>query len=446
MNKTVMELVQFMEQAYQDKWGYVWGAGGEVYTEAVAKRLHSIYKTAKYDATYYLTTQLKRWGGRRVADCSGLIQAFRGLDDTANGLMQKCKEVGLLRDFDGSIGRLVFCVQTGAANHVGIMVSGGYVIHSTNSERGVIKERLSTSNRGWTHYGVPLWVDYAFNRPTAKVTNKSSLNDICWLQNRLNEVTQAKLVVDGIYGAKTQIALTYYRKHLGLYREGMSGANCNKRLIKLLGAGTVTSQVERDYIGRLVKRFESGSKGSLCLDSCGNDWGLSCGSYQLTLRWGNCIKFLQKYFKAEASKLYINLSMPDKAQKAWPGKEYCSSPAEVKAVWMQCYNKVGADKFFDLEYEYIKVKYYDQAVKALKDKYGYEPDNRAMQECTWSWSVHRGVSGMLKEFAQCWGVPKSKLFETCYDIRYKSFAYPRYSTGKDSERVLLRGYLLDKAI
>lgn len=40
--------------------------------------------------------------------------------------------------------------------------------------------------------------------------------------------------------------------------------------------------MNQDYIGRLVKQFESGNKGSLALGSCGNDWGISCGSYQLT--------------------------------------------------------------------------------------------------------------------------------------------------------------------
>ena len=49
-----------------------------------------------------------------------------------------------------------------------------------------------------------------------------------------------------------------------------------------------------DYIGKYVKKYESGNKGSLCLDNCGYDWGLSAGSYQLTLRYGNCIKFLKK--------------------------------------------------------------------------------------------------------------------------------------------------------
>lgn len=59
-----------------------------------------------------------------------------------------------------------------------------------------------------------------------------------------------------------------------------------------------------DYIGKYVKKFESGSKGSLALSSCGNDWGLSCGSYQLTLRWGNCIRFLKNTFQQKRH-LYI---------------------------------------------------------------------------------------------------------------------------------------------
>ena len=59
-----------------------------------------------------------------------------------------------------------------------------------------------------------------------------------------------------------------------------------------------------DYIGKYVKRFESGNTESLTLDSCGYDYGLSCGSYQLTLRYGNCIKFLRKYFPNESQTLY----------------------------------------------------------------------------------------------------------------------------------------------
>ena len=397
---------------------------------------------------YYLTTQMQRWGGRRVADCSGLIQAFRGQDDTAHGLMQKCGKVGPLKDFDGSIGRLVFCAKTGRADHVGIMIGGGYVIHSTSSEKGVIKERLSTSTRGWTHYGIPVWIDYSFTRPKKKITAKSSVNDICWLQDALNKTIGAKLVVDGEYGQKTSLAVVSYRKKIGLYQDTITGITFHEKLIKLLAAGDVTYQGKGDYIGRLVKPYESGSKGSLCLESCGNDWGLSCGSYQLTLRWGNCIHFLKKYFPEETKSLYFKDDMPGKAQKAWPGKEYCSSPAEVKMAWQKCYKKVGTEQFFKYEHEYIRSIYYDPVLKGLKEKYGYVPGNRAMQECIWSWSVHRGVAGMLREFGAIYDkkLTGKQLFENCYDERYKNFPYPRYATGKGSERVLLRRHLDGKMI
>lgn len=101
-----------------------------------------------------------------------------------------------------------------------------------------------------------------------------------------------------------------------------------------------------DYIGRLVKSFESGKRGSLSLGQCGNDWGLSCGSYQLTLRWGNCIAFLKKYWPTKATSLYFNSEKGDFAQAFWPGPNYCSSPDEVKRVWMECYEAEGDKGFF----------------------------------------------------------------------------------------------------
>lgn len=73
----------------------------------------------------------------------------------------------------------------------------------------------------------------------------------------------------------------------------------------------------KDYIGRYVKQFESGNKGSLCLAQCGYDYGLSCGSYQLTLRWGNCISFLKRYFPEVATDLYFN-NLPDIKSAKYP--------------------------------------------------------------------------------------------------------------------------------
>lgn len=83
-----------------------------------------------------------------------------------------------------------------------------------------------------------------------------------------------------------------------------------------------------DYIGRYTKQYESGNLGSLAFGNCGNDWGLSCGSYQLTLRWGNCITFLKKYFPQNAKNLYYN--GPDEPSSYYPGIHFCSAPEDVK--------------------------------------------------------------------------------------------------------------------
>lgn len=54
--------------------------------------------------------------------------------------------------------------------------------------------------------------------PSKKITQESSIEDILWAQRRLNEVLPSwypKLTVDGIYGAKTRIAVLIYWDQLG---------------------------------------------------------------------------------------------------------------------------------------------------------------------------------------------------------------------------------------
>lgn len=200
-----------------------------------------------------------------------------------------------------------------------------------------------------------------------------------------------------------------------------------------------------DYIGKHVKKFESGSQGSLALGSCGNDWGLSCGSYQLTLRWGNCINFLTKYFPAESKGLYFKASK-DIATANWPGAAYCSSPTEVKAVWISCYNKYGSDKFFECEHEYMKTNFYDKIKTKIADYINLDCASRALQECFWSWSIHRGIQGAYNEFIaaiknkniSC--MDQEVLFDLLYDMRYEKCAFNRYKkgAGSSSERETLR--------
>lgn len=200
-----------------------------------------------------------------------------------------------------------------------------------------------------------------------------------------------------------------------------------------------------DYIGKYVKKYESGNKGSLCFDNCGYDWGLSAGSYQLTLRYGNCIKFLKKYFSKEASSLYFNENAEDVKVKEWPGQHYSSNPKMVEEVWIRCYNKVGEEEFFKYEHEYIKSQYYDRIKKKIIDYIDLDNTCRAFQELFWSWSVNCGVTGCYNEFMKAlekinYKISSfEKLFDACYDIRYLNKGTNRYKKGlKDSERETLR--------
>lgn len=230
-NKKASELVSFAEKALKEKWGYVWGSSGETYSKDVAEKLYGMHKTSTYDKTYYLTTQMNLWGGRRVCDCSGLLRAF-GASGTADNMYTKSISKGRLATCALLPGTLIFCQgSNGLMNHVGVLVENAYIIHSTNSQKGVIKEKLSASTRGWTHWGLANFIDYdtvATSQPTV-ATDKPTLRKgsiggaVKELQNLLNKKINAGLVVDGDFGTKTHTAVTLYQSKNNLSMDGIVG-------------------------------------------------------------------------------------------------------------------------------------------------------------------------------------------------------------------------------
>lgn len=197
----------------------------------------------------------------------------------------------------------------------------------------------------------------------------------------------------------------------------------------------------KDYIGRLVKRFESGDKGSLSTGQSGLDSGGSYGTYQFTLRYGVVIDFLKKFFAEEAKELYYN--GPDVASSNWLGKNYSSSPDEVTKVWMACYNKVGAAKFFEYEHQQIENICYKPCKDRIIIQTGIDIDkiSRAYQELVWSGSVHFGATTfgdmLVKAIRQVGDFARyqDKVFDLIYQMRYEKMkeAYPnpgnRYLPG-----------------
>ncbi|HOJ79161.1 MAG TPA: hypothetical protein PL158_13860, partial [Bacillota bacterium] len=56
--------------------------------------------------------------------------------------------------------------------------------------------------------------------------------------------------------------------------------------------------------------------------------------------------------------------------------------------------------FLKLQHNFIKHKYFDEAAKELKDKYGFDVSSKsiALQNVLWSTAVQHGVSGAVKIF------------------------------------------------
>lgn len=209
----------------------------------------------------------------------------------------------------------------------------------------------------------------------------------------------------------------------------------------------------KDYVGRLVERFESGKDGCYSHSQCGNDWGLSLGTNQRILRYGISIKFLKKYFSGNScvDSLYFNEGK-DVAVSYYPGQAYCSSPTDVQNAWNYCINKVGKIQFEQYEYADILEKYYYPCCSILKPVLDINTTNRAYQEMVFAGSILYGAETYAKKILAIInsgkfrvGEDPAKLFNLVYDSCYADYGWMRHSRHKtlDSEWYTLRPYLTE---
>jgi len=144
---------------HKDRWGYVMGGQGELYTEELAKRWASIRRSGKTSA--YFLANAKPWYSppRRIVDCSGLIvQALRTCipdyaDRSANTFKGQFVKAGDIRDIPETAGLAVW-----KNGHIGVYLGEGKVCESRGIAFGVVISDLNTQK--WTHYGKLKGVDY----------------------------------------------------------------------------------------------------------------------------------------------------------------------------------------------------------------------------------------------------------------------------------------------
>ena len=155
--KNAHDLVEWAKQAHAKKLVYVWGAYGDVLTEAVLTGKVSQYPDEVGGKEGYIRTH---WLGGRTADCIGLIKGYawfncdtgqieyrsNGVRDTGSDpMLDMATEKGTIDTMPDIPGIAVWM-----DGHIGIYVGGGQTIHAANTELGVIMTPLAQS--GWTHW------------------------------------------------------------------------------------------------------------------------------------------------------------------------------------------------------------------------------------------------------------------------------------------------------
>ena len=173
---TTQELIAKFQQALSEKWGYIWGTAGVMWTAAKQKELEKTTDSDREQGRRYG----KKWIGHMVADCSGLFTwAFKQLGGTmyhgSNTMYLKwCSDKGKLsggKRTDGKElkpGTAVFVWNGKNYSHVGLYIGDGTVIEAMGTRNGVTTTKVNASK--WTNWGELKGVEYGSELPGTELS------------------------------------------------------------------------------------------------------------------------------------------------------------------------------------------------------------------------------------------------------------------------------------
>lgn len=218
------DLINLFRQALEEKWGYIWGEAGDVWT-AANQRAAEREMTIRYGS---------KWVGRRVADCSGMfVWAYgeRGekIYHGSNTIFDKytAKTGALAGEVAILPGTAVFKIEKGRRTHIGLYVGAGKVIEARGTQSGVIESDLDW----WDEWGTLKAVDYSGVEPEVVLLDVPALRKgdkgltVAYLQGMLIEdgYDVGDKGADGVFGAATQEAVKAFQRVNGLTVDGIAG-------------------------------------------------------------------------------------------------------------------------------------------------------------------------------------------------------------------------------
>lgn len=157
---TNIGLVNHVKKALDERWEYVYGTIGQVFTEIILAQ-----KAAQYpEQIYKYYSLVKSFIGKRTVDCVCLIKSYLWWDSQSNdvvydvkydkyqgtwmsadGAFSKATEKGPIKNMPDIPG---ICVRY--PGHIGVYIGNGEVIEARGTKYGVVKTKLKA--RPWTHW------------------------------------------------------------------------------------------------------------------------------------------------------------------------------------------------------------------------------------------------------------------------------------------------------
>ena len=192
-----------------------------------------------------------------------------------------------------------------------------------------------------------------------------------------------------------------------------------------------------DYIGKYVKKYESGSTGSATISKGTGDYGgASFGSYQFP-------SYKQEKTTEGNLPIFWNKYYADKYPGIVPGNNEA-----FKQAWLDAVNK-DPNGFFANEHSFIASRYYTPAANYLKGEYGVgDPGvyDRGAQEAIWSTAVQMGPKSAAKLFKNAGA--SNNLSPTDYITRVYDYKYnnvdKNFKSSSTSVRDSIRNRYLDE--
>lgn len=247
------ELMTSIRQAYAEKWGYIWGTRGQVWTQ-------KNQDAATRDMT---KKHGQKWVGKRVADCSGLIKwAYQqhggDIYHGSNTMFNECVETGpLAGKVKIRVGTAVFQNTNGKRGHVGVYNGGGMVIEEHGTQAGIIMSPLAT----WDEWGILKDSDVSgeleetFDIIPLDTLEKGTKSEVVkWYQRGLVELgydigkrKDGTPLVDGIYGSEMVSVTRSFQHDHGLTPDGKAGKLTMAKLKELLEDDEPEEDTEVDF-------------------------------------------------------------------------------------------------------------------------------------------------------------------------------------------------------